>query len=87
MLLSTDDSKNDPDNPAIDVANNAEGAILYAANGMLRLHSNVKIREGTAYQIYLDNEAIIKYESGLKDTFFSSGPGGSWEILEWKEVE
>lgn len=87
MLLSTNDSKDDPDNPAIDVANNAEGAILYAANGMLRIRSNVKIREGTAYQIYLDNEAIIEYESGLKDTFFSSGPGGSWKILEWNEVE
>ncbi len=87
MLLSTNDSKDDPDNPAIDVVNNAEGAILYAANGMLRLRSNVKIREGTAYQIYLDNDALIEYESGLKDTFFSTGPGGSWEILEWKEVE
>lgn len=86
MLLSTDPSV-DPDDPAIDVLNNAEGAILYASVGMLRLHNNIKIREGTAYQISLDNDAVIRYQSGLENTSFSSGPGGSWRILEWREIE
>ena len=84
MLLSTYTHATDP---AIDVLNNAEGAILYASNGILHLHNNIKISEGTAYQVSLDNNAAIQYQSGLRDTSFSSGPGGSWEILEWKEVE
>lgn len=86
MLLSTNPSV-DPNNPAIDVLNNAAGAILYASAGMLRLHNNIMIREGTAYQVSLDNNAVIQYQSGLEDTSFASGPGGSWEILEWKEIE
>lgn len=84
MLLSTYDSSLIS---AIDVLNNAEGAILYAANGILHLHNNIEIGEGTAYRVVLDNNAVIQYESGLEDTAFSSGPGGSWTILEWKEVE
>ena len=86
MLLSTS-SLTDPDNPAIDVKNNAEGAVFYASGGMIRLRNNMKIREAVGYALYLDNNAVIEYEAGLEDTAFSSGPGGAWKLTEWKEIE
>lgn len=86
MLLSTNSSI-DQANPAIDVKNNAQGAIFYVSNGLARLRNNMQVREVTGYKIYLDNNAIVEYEIGLEDTAFSSGPGGSWEISEWKEIE
>jgi hypothetical protein len=86
MFVSTNFSL-DFANPAIDVKNNATGAIFYASNGLIRLRNNMEVREITGYQIYLDNNAIVEYEIGLEDTAFSSGPGGSWEISEWREIE
>ena len=86
MFVSTNSSL-DFANPAIDVRNNATGAIFYASNGLIRLRNNMEVREITGYQIYLDNNAVVEYEIGLEDTAFSSGPGGSWELSEWKEIE
>lgn len=86
MLLTTNDSTTLAD-PAIYVKNNAEGAIFYASAGMIRLRNNINVREATGKKLYLDNNAEITYESGLIDSLFSSGPGGSWQITEWKEVE
>ena len=86
MILSTNNSV-DPANPAIDVSNNAEGAIFYASNGLLRLHNNIEIKEATAYKLDLDNNAVIRYESGLENANFTSGPGGSWRVEDWQEIE
>lgn len=86
MLLSTNNSL-DPTSPAIDIDNNAQGAIFYASDGIIRLRNNVNIREATGYKLALDNNAIISYGSGLENTHFSSGSGGSWKVVNWKEVE
>ncbi|MFH1611708.1 MAG: type II secretion system protein [bacterium] len=86
LLLSTNNSL-DPMNPAIDVDNNAEGAVFYASNGIIRLRNNISAREATGYQIRLDNNAVITYETGLQDLRFPSGPGGSWSVANWQEVE
>lgn len=92
LLLTTNNSgATDPNIPpdtyAVYAKNNTQGAIFYASNGLIRLRNNINIREATGYRLYLDNNAEITYEVGLIDTLFSSGPGGSWEILEWREVE
>lgn len=86
MLLSTNDSL-DPANPAIDVSNNAEGAIFFASDGVIHLHNNINIREATGYKLALDNNAVISYETGLENVNFTSGPGGSWQVENWQEVE
>lgn len=72
---------------AVDIHNNATGVIFYAPNGMVNLHNGVNVTEVTAYKLRLDNTAIITYESGLANANFSSGPGASWQINDWKEVE
>ena len=85
LLLST---KNDTTNPVVDIRNNAEGSVIYYANsGLIYLANNMYAREVTGYKIQIANNAIIQYESGLEETNFSSGPGGSWEITSWKEIE
>ena len=86
MLVTTSPSL-DAALPAIDVKNNAQGAILFSSKGLIRLRNNMQVREVTGYKLYLDNNAIIEYETGLEDVNFSSGPGGSWELSEWKEIE
>lgn len=85
MLISIDPSL-DENNAAIDVKNSATGAIFYTVNGVMRLRNNMKIREATGYKIYLDNNAEIEYETGLEEATFTSGPGGSWEVVSWREI-
>jgi hypothetical protein len=74
-------------NAAMDFHNNAAGAIFYAKDGLIHLHDGVEVTELTAKKIYLGQEAIIKYEQGLINANFSSGPGGEWKIDSWKEIE
>lgn len=74
--------------PAIDVSNNLAAGIVYAANGMVRIQNNANLKEVTGQKIALLNNASITYESGLANTIFSSGPGGSWRIgnQTWTEL-
>lgn len=87
MMLSTNPEVSDETNPAIDIDNTTEGAIFYGQNGLIVLRNNVVAREVTSYKIFIDNNAEIIYESGLENVFFSSGPGGSWEVASWREIE
>jgi len=86
LILSTNNSLN-PSSPAISVGNNAEGAIFYTTSGLISLSNNIKAREITGYKIKISNNAEIEYESGLQNVFFTSGPGGSWEVESWNETE
>ncbi len=71
---------------AIDVHNQASGAIFYAPNGMINLHNGVTLTSATAYKLRLDNTATIRYDQGVTNANFSSGPGGGWNIKSWKEI-
>lgn len=93
LILSTNDSL-DKLTPAIDVDNTTGGGIFYTPNtynerngGLIVIKNKVEIREVTGYQVYLEENAVVNYETGLEDTEFSSGPGGSWEVASWKETE
>lgn len=86
LILSTNSSLN-PASPAISVGNNAVGAIFYTTSGLVYLSNNIMAREITGYKIRINNNAEIEYESGLAASSFSSGPGGAWQVFEWKEIE
>ncbi len=74
-------------NAAIDLHNNATGAIFYASDSMINLHNGVNVTELTANKLELDNNAIVTYEQGLANAQFSSGPSsGGWDIINWKEI-
>lgn len=87
LILSTNSEVVDTSNPAIDVDNNSDAAIFYTNQGLIVLRNRIEAREVTGYKIFLDNNAEILYEAGLEEASFSSGPGGSWEVASWQEVE
>ncbi len=73
---------------AIDINNNATGDyFLYAGHGLVFIDNNANFNQITAYQINIDNNAIVTYESGMANMVFSSGPGGTWNIGDWFETE
>jgi hypothetical protein len=74
---------------AIDLHNNATGAIFYAGNGLIYLHNNVTVTNLVANKIHLENGAKIIYEIALQNINFGGGggSGGSYDVKYWKEVE
>lgn len=86
MLLST---YANPVGYAIDVNNNTSGAIFYASAGTIQVANNVLIKEVIAYRLSLANNASVRYESGLANTNFTSGPSGGWLIKRgtWQLVK
>jgi hypothetical protein len=72
---------------AMDISNNVESILVNAQKGTIRMSNNASAKGVTAHTLYLDNNAVVTYESGLANVNFSSGPGGSWDIISWKEIE
>ena len=68
--------------PAIQIRNNVQGAIFYAGTGEVRVSNNGGGNEITAYKVFLDNNAVVNYETGLANSNFTSGPGGGWEVAD-----
>jgi hypothetical protein len=74
-------------NSAIEIHNNAVGALFYTNGSQVYLHNGVTVSEVTANKLHLANGAIVRYEKGLESAFFSGGPGGAFAVLEWIEIE
>lgn len=74
---------------AIELKNNARGAVFFAPNGLVFIHNRVQVSEVTAYAIHLNNLAALEYETGLANANFSSGPGGGWikDAGTWQEIK
>ncbi len=67
---------------AITVSNTSSGAIFYAGTGRIDVGENAGAKEITGYQVRLDNNAVVTYETGLSNSNFTSGPGGGWEVAD-----
>ena len=89
MLVSRNSSsENGGDKNAIEMKNDATGeVILYSNHGNIIVNNHTSLREATAYKIELRNDSQLNYKAGLASTLFETGPGGSWAIKLWKEVE
>lgn len=66
---------------AVELNNSASALVAYAAHGLIPLTNTVSLKEVTAYKINLKNSANITYDTGLANTVFESGPGGSWSLI------
>jgi len=86
MLLTTAVGGGDH-NSAIDLHNNATGALFYAQNGLVYLHNGVVVSGLVGYKVFLNNLATLIYEIGLQNVKFSAGPAGGYDVKYWKEVE
>ncbi len=65
---------------AIELENNVSAMIAYAAHGLIELENSISLKEVTAYKIHLKNSANVRYDTGLANVIFDSGPGGSWSF-------
>ncbi len=82
MVLSTSTSTS-----AITLDNNGGAVVLYAANGTVNLSNNAGAKALNGKYIYLNNNAVVTYDSGLANANFVNGPSGGWSVSSWKEVE
>jgi len=73
---------------AIQMDNSSSGSvILYAPHGLISINNSATLKEVTGYKIKAKNTANIIYDTGLANTLFTSGPGGGYEIIDWREIE
>lgn len=73
---------------AIDLSQSTTGKLLvYAPHGLIDIAQSTALKEITGYKIKTANSSNITYESGLVNLLFTSGPGGGYTVLSWKEVE
>lgn len=86
MLITNDPSTLDAD-PAMVADSNILTSVLYAHRGAIKLNSNVHVKEVTGYSLILESNATVTFETGLASVVFSSGPGGSFNINSWIEIE
>jgi hypothetical protein len=80
MVLSTYDSKTTLA-PAISIKNTGNNGQLYAGEGIIEVSNNNSFKELTAWRIVLNNNITLNYETGLANTFFSSGPSGAYSLI------
>ena len=81
MYISTSSA-----NPAIIIKNFARVDILYSNSGWVEINNNTSMKSIYAYGITVQNEATLKYEIGLANAFFVSGPSAGWVVKSWREV-
>ncbi|MFH1744767.1 MAG: hypothetical protein ABH881_01210 [bacterium] len=72
---------------AISLKNQFQGDILYTTRGEVVIRNSTNLKEVTGYRVHLENSAELTYESGVANLSFSGGPGGAWDVRDWKEVE
>jgi len=85
MAMSLSDSM-DQFNPAINLGNNGDGAIIYAPNGLIVINNNSEVKEVTAYKLLLVNNAEVEYTSGLANTQFNMASSTGWGVSGWQEI-
>lgn len=66
---------------AFELSNSASALVAYAAHGLIPIENSVSLKEVTAYKIVLKNTANVTYDTGLPNTMFESGSGGSWNFV------
>lgn len=81
MLLSTYDTAA-TGTPAITAGNSSFSGIFYAPKGSVSLGNSASFKEISAWKIITGNGAILSYEQGLSQTFFSAGPTGSFSVVK-----
>ncbi len=72
---------------AFDLGNTAIADIFYAPNGIIEIGNGLNVKEVTANGLRVGNLATITYQFGLANMSFVNGPGGSFKVSSWKEIE
>ncbi len=67
--------------PAVTLNGGAGTVAIVAQNGTVVISGGSALKAVTAQQIVMDGGATLTYDSGLINSNFSSGPGGSWQVV------
>lgn len=68
-------------NSAVTMSGGAGTVAIVAQDGTVRISGGSSLKAVTAKQITMDGGAELTYDSGLINSNFSSGPGGSWSFI------
>ncbi len=71
---------------AVSVSGGSGAIVLNAQNGTIDLSGSAAINEATAKQLIIDGNTTITYQNGLANPNFSTGPSGSFNITDWREL-
>lgn len=78
-----------PNDSAINLSNNVDGALFYAMNSAIYISNNATVKAVVGYKLVLDNNATIAYDSLVRNLTLSSdggtGSGAAWNINRWNE--
>ena len=66
---------------ALAMGQGASALVAYASHGLILLEQSVSVKEVTGYKIALSQSSNVIYDTGLPNTVFQSGPGGSWSFV------
>lgn len=73
-------------NPSIDISGSAGSVILNAINGSVKISGSSDVKSIVAKTVIMSGSSHVKYESGVTNVNFTSGPSGSWVIKTWEEI-
>jgi len=78
-----------PNNSAINLNNNAQGAIFYTTDSLAYLKNNADLTSVVGYKLHLENNAEIFYNVNVQDLEFQASTSSTqkWTVGKWKEVE
>ena len=80
-------SENSLTTKAINVNNNTVGDLLvYAPHGDINMSNNTSVKELTSYSMSMSNNATVQYQTGIANLLFNYGPGGGFNITNWREI-
>ena len=88
LISANTSSENGGGATAINLTNTATGpVVLYSNHGKVSIGNSSQLKSVTGHLISLSNSAELIYDDGLESALFDTGPGGSWNILNWKETQ
>lgn len=78
-----------PNDSAINLSNNVDGALFYAMNAAIYISNNATVKAIVGYKLVLDNNATIAYDSLVRNLTLAAdggaGSGAAWDINRWNE--
>lgn len=82
IAVSNFNSRDDPlKQSAIKINNNGNSGVFYSNLGTIEVANNNIITEITGWKLALGENVTVAYDQGLAATFFSSGPSGSFAVI------
>ncbi|MEK7581527.1 MAG: hypothetical protein AAB512_04545 [Patescibacteria group bacterium] len=78
ILVATTSTASD----AVKIQNSGVNAIFYALDGGSELSNSAQVTALVSKSMLIKNSASLTYDSGLASAQFTTGPGGSWQIIK-----